>query len=188
MSKTKKSETAETNEDEIKDAELAETANEKPAKKTVNMRRHVLLIILLVLLIILTVSVFWYLYKNEDKTEKVTTKSCGTLTTADGKTEGLAPYQPVLVGKVNLDDKYGIQYCQWSYNGKDLGRTILAQGECNLKGLYFNKVGTYKVSLKAPFQGDCNNEITLKVTGLSEAEKAIQLKEKTSGVQPEDLQ
>ena len=188
MFETKKSETVETNEDEIKDAELAETANEKPAKKTVNMRRHVLLIILLVLLIILTVSVFWYIYKNNEKTKKVTTKSCGTLTTADGKTEGLAPYQPVLVGKVNLDDKYGIQYCQWSYNGNDFGKTILSQGKCTREGLSFSNVGTYKVSYKAPFKGDCNSEITLKVTGLSEAEKAVQLKEKTSGVQPEDLQ
>ncbi|MDD5693542.1 MAG: hypothetical protein WC437_02920 [Patescibacteria group bacterium] len=184
MSETK-SEDIKENIDE--NEKIESTVVETP-KKPANIRRIVLLLILLVIVALLAVFVFWYMNNNGTKKVTVTnkTKSCGTLTTEDGKTEGLAPYKPVMVATIDGEKTDKIQYCQWSYNDNDLGKTMLYQGECVRDGLNFSNIGVYKVKYSV-VGTNCQTEATLKVTGLSEAEKAELLKIKTSGVKSEDL-
>ena len=172
---------------ETKDVKKTMVMVEEPPKKPADKRRVMRLMILLIVVMSLGAFVFWYLNEYMNKNKVAIKKSCGKLMTADGKTEGLAPYKPVLVGSVPGGNQNGIQYCVWTYNGNDFGKTVLYHGKCTRDGLSFSNIGTYKISYKAPFQGDCNSEITLKVTGLSEAEKQRILEVKKSGMTAEDI-
>jgi len=159
-------------------------------------RRPTTLIVLVVVLVLLVAFGFWffgqiYNKKNSDKetsTQKNSDEGCGPLIVEDGKVTGLAPFSPVVKAKIVGSFAKDKEVCHWTVNGQDYGTSKPYGDYCIRYGLTFRNVGDYKISYKVDGLKNCPQEITLKVTGLTEAQKASDLEIKRSGVQPEDLQ
>jgi hypothetical protein len=130
-------------------------------------------------------GVLWY--QNSNKTDdNVLATSCSTLQTADSKTEVLAPYHTVVKSKLNGKFDSAKDICIWKLNGKDSGKTIPENGYCVRAGLDFYGIGKQQVNLNVTGL-DCNETITINVSGLTEEQKQINLQEKVSGETAEDI-
>ncbi|MDD5693551.1 MAG: hypothetical protein WC437_02935 [Patescibacteria group bacterium] len=152
-------------------------------------KQLVLLVAILIIVVFAAVIFFGYWYlrdKKETKTAK-SNQSCGELVTEDGKKEGLAPYSPVVKAKISGNFDPSKEICQWSVNGKDYGKSKPYGDYCIRYGLTFYNIGDYKITNKIEGQENCPTETTLKVTGLTDAEKARQLTIKKSGMTAEDI-
>ena len=167
-----------------------EDKNEGLTKKTKKLYFVILLAGLFMILVLVSAVLLWYLDQdtNNQKSKQVATEGCGPLVTEDSKIEGLSPYSPVVKAKISGEFPKDQEVCQWTINGKDYGTSRPYGNYCIRYGLTFHNIGDYKISYKVNGLENCPKETTLKVTGLSEAEKARLLEIKRSGIQPEDLQ
>ncbi|MEI7690867.1 MAG: hypothetical protein WCI63_04575 [bacterium] len=159
---------------------LSDSENNKP-----RFSLKTILVILLIMIMILTVAGFvWWYFKakatkvNVEKTatEEIAENGCGKIVTEDGKTEGMAPWQPIVKARITGIISKDKEICHWVVNGEDLGNYKPYGDYCTLYDLDFIQLGYYKVSLDVEGLENCPKDILLKVTSLDKKETDEQAK------------
>ncbi len=154
--------------------------------------RKKILIVVVVIIVVIVLALFYFYFKDELKLSRDNSgenqTTCGKLVTTEGQTEGLAPFKPMV--KAKIDGNYDSQsrVCLWEVNGQNFGTSQPEDGYCVRAGLVFYNVGDYKVKLTVDGSKKCSEEMTLKVTDLTEEQKKVELEIKRSGQTPEDIE
>ena len=150
--------------------------------------------VLVILLVVVGVFFIWRWWdKRGDKLvqspglESTEMTGCGEIIVEGNKKNGLSPFSPVLKAKITGNFNKDKEVCNWTVNGKNHVNSQPYNEYCILYGLTLYNVGDYRIGYKVNGLINCPKEVTLKVTGLTEKEKARQLEIKVSGVRPEDL-
>ena len=169
-----------------KDKEKVSVYHDKNDPIISRQKEMIIGIAAIVVFAILGITVYYFGFYKTDKEVSDSASQCDNLETKDGRTEGLAPYQPVVKSKISGNYNRTGKICLWTLDGEDLGTSVPIGGYCTREGLAFYNIQNYKIGLKVSGL-NCAKDITLKVTGLTTAEQARQLEIKKSGVKPEDL-
>ena len=146
--------------------------------------KKILVIILFLVIFSAAVGFVWWYFKAKktkvaaDKpiTEEIVENGCGKLVTEDGKTEGMAPWQPIVKARITGIIPKNKEICHWVVNGEDLGNYKPYGDYCILYDLDFIQLGYYKVSLDVAGLENCPKDILLKVTSLNKKETDEQAK------------
>ena len=153
---------------------LEESENIKPR---VGLRKILLIVFIVVLILAICGFVWWYFRDKKIKEDAqkaeikaIASEGCGEIVTEDGKTEGMAPWAPVVKAKITGDFPKDTEICHWIVNGEDLGKYKPYGDYCVLYDLDLIQLGYYKVVFTVDGLKNCPKEKILKVTSLDEKE------------------
>ena len=133
------------------------------------MKKNKSLIVALVgMLVLMVVLIGAYLYvsrttETTDKAPKTDAAEsmCGDLT-ADGATQGTAPFAPVLKASINGTYTTSNKICEWSVNNVTDHSSYPVKGQCVFGGKTLAQKGAYTVSYKIAGQS-CSKSMSVTV-------------------------